>query len=168
MWFMGHYWSTTTLTFSCRLTVCWLLPQVKSLAVTTPWRREWQMGAIIYWLFTDYLLLIYWFSVDFPLSYGPFQWKMEYSYWNNHRDFEIDWILVYSDAGIKGLTYSTHALGPIMQWFKGDRIVRVCCEVFIDKWWNILLTIMNCALKIMNCALTMRDVFFYLKWWVLH
>ena len=30
--------------------------------------------------------------------------------------------------GIRGLTYCTHALGPIMQWFQGDRVVRVCCE----------------------------------------
>lgn len=30
--------------------------------------------------------------------------------------------------GIRGLTYCTHALGPILRWFKGDRIVRVCCE----------------------------------------
>lgn len=30
--------------------------------------------------------------------------------------------------GIRGLTYCTHALGPIMRWFKGDRVVRVCCE----------------------------------------
>jgi predicted dehydrogenase len=49
------------------------LHNVKSLAVSTPWRRHWQMG-------------------------------------------------------IKGLTYCTHALGPIMRWMKGDRIVRVCCE----------------------------------------
>lgn len=30
--------------------------------------------------------------------------------------------------GIRGLTYCSHALGPIMRWFHGDRIVRVCCE----------------------------------------
>eukprot|EP01051_Picozoa_sp_SAG22_P008001 SAG22_NODE_587_length_8857_cov_5.973167_4_plen_407_part_00 len=30
--------------------------------------------------------------------------------------------------GIRGLTYCTHALGPIMRWMKGDRVVRVCCE----------------------------------------
>lgn len=49
------------------------LHDVKALAVSTPWRRHWQMG-------------------------------------------------------IRGLTYCTHALGPIMRWFRGDRIVRVCCE----------------------------------------
>ena len=30
--------------------------------------------------------------------------------------------------GIRGLPYCTHALGPLMQWFQGDRVVRVCCE----------------------------------------
>ena len=30
--------------------------------------------------------------------------------------------------GIDGITYGTHALGPILQWLAGDRIVRVCCE----------------------------------------
>jgi predicted dehydrogenase len=29
--------------------------------------------------------------------------------------------------GISGLTYCTHALGPIMRWFQGDRVVRVSC-----------------------------------------
>ena len=49
------------------------LHDVKQLAISTPWRRKWQLG-------------------------------------------------------IRGLTYCTHPLGPIMRWFKGDRIVRVCCE----------------------------------------
>jgi len=31
-------------------------------------------------------------------------------------------------TGIRGVTYGTHSLGPIMQWLTGDRIVRVCCE----------------------------------------
>ena len=30
--------------------------------------------------------------------------------------------------GIRGVTYGTHSLGPILQWMAGDRIVRVCCE----------------------------------------
>ena len=30
--------------------------------------------------------------------------------------------------GIRGITYCTHSLGPILQWFKGDRVVKVCCE----------------------------------------
>ena len=31
-------------------------------------------------------------------------------------------------TGIEGVTYGTHSLGPILQWMKGDRVVRVCCE----------------------------------------
>ena len=30
-------------------------------------------------------------------------------------------------TGINGLTYCTHSLGPIMQWFPGERVVSVCC-----------------------------------------
>tara|TARA_B100001250_G_scaffold81225_1_gene66842 strand:+ start:4092 stop:5207 length:1116 start_codon:yes stop_codon:yes gene_type:complete len=30
--------------------------------------------------------------------------------------------------GIRGITYCTHSLGPILQWFHGDRVVKVCCE----------------------------------------
>lgn len=29
--------------------------------------------------------------------------------------------------GIDGITYGTHSLGPLLQWFEGERIVRVCC-----------------------------------------
>lgn len=31
-------------------------------------------------------------------------------------------------TGIRGVTYGTHSLGPILQWMPGDRVVRVCCE----------------------------------------
>jgi len=31
-------------------------------------------------------------------------------------------------TGIKGITYGTHSLGPILQWMPGDRVARVCCE----------------------------------------
>ena len=31
-------------------------------------------------------------------------------------------------TGIRGVTYGTHSLGPILQWMAGDRVVRVCCE----------------------------------------
>lgn len=31
-------------------------------------------------------------------------------------------------AGIDGITYGTHSLGPILEWMPGDRIVRVACE----------------------------------------
>lgn len=31
-------------------------------------------------------------------------------------------------TGIEGVTYPTHSLGPILQWFGEDRIARVCCE----------------------------------------
>lgn len=31
-------------------------------------------------------------------------------------------------TGVRGITYGTHPLGPILQWMPGDRIVRVCCE----------------------------------------
>ncbi len=30
-------------------------------------------------------------------------------------------------TGIDGITYTTHSLGPILQWMPGDRVVRVCC-----------------------------------------
>jgi len=30
--------------------------------------------------------------------------------------------------GIDGVTYGTHSLGPILQWLKNDRVVKVCCE----------------------------------------
>ena len=29
-------------------------------------------------------------------------------------------------TGINGLTYPTHSLGPILQWFEGQRVTRVC------------------------------------------
>lgn len=31
-------------------------------------------------------------------------------------------------TGVRGVTYGTHSLGPILQWMPGDRVVRVCCE----------------------------------------
>ena len=31
-------------------------------------------------------------------------------------------------TGIRGITYGTHSLGPVLQWMPGDRVVRVCCE----------------------------------------
>ncbi len=31
-------------------------------------------------------------------------------------------------TGVRGITYPTHQLGPILSWLEGDRIVRVCCE----------------------------------------
>jgi predicted dehydrogenase len=30
-------------------------------------------------------------------------------------------------TGIDGVTYGTHALGPILQWMRGDRVRSVCC-----------------------------------------
>jgi len=30
-------------------------------------------------------------------------------------------------TGINGITYPTHSLGPILQWFEGQRVTRVCC-----------------------------------------
>jgi len=30
-------------------------------------------------------------------------------------------------TGINGITYGTHSLGPILQWFRGDRVEKVCC-----------------------------------------
>lgn len=30
-------------------------------------------------------------------------------------------------AGVPGITYGTHSLGPILQWMEGDRVERVCC-----------------------------------------
>ncbi len=30
--------------------------------------------------------------------------------------------------GIDGITYGTHSLGPILQWFPDDRVKKVCCE----------------------------------------
>ena len=31
-------------------------------------------------------------------------------------------------TGVRGITYGTHSLGPILNWMSGDRIVRVSCE----------------------------------------
>ena len=31
-------------------------------------------------------------------------------------------------TGIRGITYGTHSLGPLLQWMPDDRVVRVCCE----------------------------------------
>lgn len=31
-------------------------------------------------------------------------------------------------AGVPGVTYGTHSLGPILSWMPGDRVARVCCE----------------------------------------
>ena len=30
-------------------------------------------------------------------------------------------------TGVNGITYGTHSLGPILQWFGGQRVVSVCC-----------------------------------------
>lgn len=30
-------------------------------------------------------------------------------------------------AGVPGVTYGTHSLGPILQWMRGDRVARVTC-----------------------------------------
>ncbi len=30
-------------------------------------------------------------------------------------------------TGINGVTYGTHALGPVLQWMQGDRVARVSC-----------------------------------------
>ena len=30
-------------------------------------------------------------------------------------------------TGINGNTYPTHSLGPVLQWFEGERVVSVCC-----------------------------------------
>ncbi len=30
-------------------------------------------------------------------------------------------------TGIRGVTYGTHSLGPILQWMSGDRVTEVCC-----------------------------------------
>jgi predicted dehydrogenase len=30
-------------------------------------------------------------------------------------------------TGVNGITYGTHSLGPILQWFEGQRVVSVCC-----------------------------------------
>jgi len=42
--------------------------------------------------------------------------------------FEITKWRRHWHAGIAGITYVTHSLGPILQWMPGDRVVRVCCE----------------------------------------
>jgi predicted dehydrogenase/RimJ/RimL family protein N-acetyltransferase len=31
-------------------------------------------------------------------------------------------------TGVRGVTYPTHSLGPILQWFGADRVARVACE----------------------------------------
>ncbi len=30
-------------------------------------------------------------------------------------------------TGVNGVTYGTHSLGPILQWFEGERVTSVCC-----------------------------------------
>jgi predicted dehydrogenase len=30
-------------------------------------------------------------------------------------------------TGVNGITYGTHSLGPILQWFQGQRVTEVCC-----------------------------------------
>lgn len=30
-------------------------------------------------------------------------------------------------TGVNGITYGTHSLGPILQWFQGQRVISVCC-----------------------------------------
>jgi predicted dehydrogenase len=31
-------------------------------------------------------------------------------------------------TGVNGVTYPTHSLGPLLQWFDGQRVTRVCCS----------------------------------------
>ncbi|MFW5798396.1 MAG: Gfo/Idh/MocA family protein [Planctomycetota bacterium] len=30
-------------------------------------------------------------------------------------------------GGVRGITYGTHSLGPVLKWMRGDRVVEVCC-----------------------------------------
>lgn len=31
-------------------------------------------------------------------------------------------------TGVEGITYGTHSLGPLLQWFPGERVAEVCCR----------------------------------------
>ncbi|WP_158560800.1 Gfo/Idh/MocA family protein [Paenibacillus contaminans] len=39
----------------------------------------------------------------------------------------------YWQYGKRGMFYPTHSIGPVMQWFKGDRIKEVCC---VGSGWH--------------------------------
>jgi predicted dehydrogenase len=47
-----------------------------------------------------------------------------------HELKELNEITVWRrrwQTGIDGITYGTHSLGPILQWFEGQRVTSVCC-----------------------------------------
>ena len=58
-------------------------------------------------------------------------------------------------AGIPGITYGTHSLGPILQWMPGDRVESVCCagaghhyrDPRGDKYETDESTIMLCKMR---------------------
>ena len=86
------------------------LHDVKALAETTPWRRHWQMG------------------IQARRTRPPYHLLSKQRHYVMGRA-KTWWCLCRSGTRpTQGLTYCTHALGPILRWFRGDRIVRVCCE----------------------------------------
>lgn len=54
--------------------------------------------------------------------YGEAEYLHELKHLNEVTRWRRRW-----QTGIAGITYPTHCLGPLLQWFAGDRIVSVCC-----------------------------------------
>ena len=51
----------------------------------------------------------------------------EYLHDLKYREATTPWRRKWQ-TGIRGITYGSHPLGPVLAWMPGDRIVRVCCE----------------------------------------
>ena len=54
--------------------------------------------------------------------YGEGEYLHELKALNEKTTWRRTW-----QTGIAGVTYCTHSLGPLLQWFAGDRVTRVCC-----------------------------------------
>jgi predicted dehydrogenase len=54
--------------------------------------------------------------------YGEGEYIHELKAHNERTPWRRTW-----QTGIKGVTYGTHSLGPLLQWMPGDRVARVCC-----------------------------------------
>jgi len=57
------------------------------------------------------------------LYYAEGEYLHEHKNLNERTPWRRKW-----QTGVRGITYGTHALGPVLQWMGWDRIVRVCCE----------------------------------------
>ena len=55
--------------------------------------------------------------------YAEAEYLHDLKYYEEKTPWRREW-----QTGIRGITYGTHSLGPVLRWMPGDRVTRVCCE----------------------------------------